>query len=227
MTTLDPQTPSAANLMKAAPRPSTKRTKENTTLGRRELNKRSKRQRLLTESLRLFREQGFEQTTVAEITRSAGVAKGTFFNYFPTKEGVLLALGEQMLGKLDLVEPKALFGGASARGKVKVLFQALAAGLDADQELVREMVYRGLRLPDLVSRERARLDFRSTLALLLDQGRRQGEVRGDVDTAFIADTLYTLYFQQIVSWCITDFSTSLVERLEQVVDLIFDGIRAG
>lgn len=194
-------------------------------LGRREHNKRSKRQRLLTESLRLFREKGFEQTTVVEITAAAGVAKGTFFNYFPTKEGVLLALGENMLGKLDAAEAKDLFGQDTARGKIKVLFQALAAGLDADRDLVREMVFRGLRLPDLVSRERARLDFRSTLALLLDQGRRRGEIRPDVDSAFIADTLYTLYFQQVVTWCTGDFASSLAPRLEQVVDLIFEGIR--
>lgn len=225
MTTLDIQTAKTINSLKNASR--SPRTPKKTELGRRERNKRSKRHRMLTESLRLFREKGFEQTTVSEITQAAGVAKGTFFNYFPTKETVLLALGEQMLGKLELADSTELFGRGSARNKVKVIFRALASGLDADRALVREMVYRGLRLPDLVSRERARLDFRSTLVLLLDQGRRQGEVRDNVDTSFIADTLYTLYFQQIVSWCITDFSTSLVERLEQVVDLIFDGIRAG
>ena len=55
-------------------------------LSRRERKKREKRERLLAESLRLFRNYGYDQTTVAQITRAAGVAKGTFFNYFPTKE---------------------------------------------------------------------------------------------------------------------------------------------
>lgn len=193
-------------------------------LSRRESNKHSKRQRLLTESLRLFREKGFEQTTVSEVTQAAGVAKGTFFNYFPTKEDVLLALGEQTLGKLQQVEAAEIFRGETARGKVKALFQALAAGLDADRELVRQMVYRGLRLPDLVNRERARLDFRSTLSLLLAQGQRRGEIDAQADIDFVADTLYMLYFQQIVSWCTTEFMGSLAERLDRVVDLVFKGI---
>lgn len=193
-------------------------------ISRRESNKHAKRQRLLTESLRLFREKGFEQTTVAEITAAAGVAKGTFFNYFPTKEDVLLALGEQTLGKLQVVEAGQMFRSDTVQDKVKALFQALAAGLDADRELVRQMVYRGLRLPDLVNRERARLDFRSTLSLLLAQGQRRHEIDPGADIDFVADTLYMLYFQQVVGWCTTDFSGSLAARLDRVVELVFGGI---
>ena len=191
----------------------------------RESDKRLKRQRLLSESLRLFREKGYEDTTVAEITQAAGVAKGTFFNYFPTKEDVLLALGEQTLGRLQQVDASELFGTGSTQRKVSVLFQSLAAGLDADRDLVRQMVYRGLRLPDLVNRERSRLDFRSTLMLLLNQGKRRGEVGDGVDVAFVADTLYTLYFQQVVSWCSSDFTGSIEDRLDQVIALVFDGIK--
>lgn len=198
-------------------------TQADIALSRREANKRSKRQRLLHASLRLFREKGFENTTVAEITAAAGVAKGTFFNYFATKEDVLLALGEQTLGKLQL-NVQAVPGRESTRGKIKAIFAALAAGLDADRDLVREMVYRGLRLPDLVDRRRARLDFRATLVLLLNQGQRLGEVRPDVDIHVVADMLYTLYFQQVVSWCSNDFRSSLPDQLNQVVDLVFAGI---
>ncbi len=193
-------------------------------LPRRELKKREKRERLLNASLKLFREKGYEQTKVSEITRAAGVAKGTFFNYFPTKERVLLALGEQMLGKLGRVDANGIFQQKTTRGKVKAVFHALAAGLDSDRELVKEMVYRGLRLPDLVDNSRAQLDFRAMLVLLIEQGKRKREIIEDVDASFVADALYTLYFQQIVIWCSTDFQTSLPDQLDSIVDLIFNGI---
>ncbi len=196
-----------------------------TTLSRREIKKRDKRQRLLSESLRLFREQGYEQTKVSDITRAAGVAKGTFFNYFPTKERVLLALGEQMLGKIQHMDAREFAATGSSCGKIKRLFYALALGLDADRELVKEMVYRGLRLPDLINGNGSnRLDFRSMLVLLIDQGRRQREVSSSVDADFIADSLYMLYFQQVVNWCSNDFQGSLELQLDKVVDLVFDGI---
>ncbi len=187
--------------------------------------KQDKRQRLLAASLRLFREQGYDETKVSQITREAGVAKGTFFNYFPSKEQVLLALGEQMLGRMGNVPASELVQGHTARSKIKAVFHALAAGLEADRELVRAMVYRGLRLPDLIGNKRAKLDFRAMLALLIEQGKRDGEVARQANAAFIADTLYMLYFQQVVNWCSGDFQLALSQRLDEVVDLVFDGVR--
>lgn len=45
----------------------------------------------------LFAEQGFEETTTRDLARAAGVATGTLFNYFPTKEALGLALLSQDL----------------------------------------------------------------------------------------------------------------------------------
>lgn len=55
----------------------------------REQQKREVRQRLYEVALKLFRRQGFDTTTVEQITKETGVAKGTFFNYFPSKESLL------------------------------------------------------------------------------------------------------------------------------------------
>src|SRR5665648_766431 len=40
--------------------------------------------------MHLFRMQGFTATSVEQITQHADVGKGTFYNYFPTKESVIL-----------------------------------------------------------------------------------------------------------------------------------------
>lgn len=56
------------------------------TLGRRERTL----ARLLDSGLDLFEEHGYDQTTVAQIARRAGVTEMTFFRYFPTKESLLL-----------------------------------------------------------------------------------------------------------------------------------------
>jgi AcrR family transcriptional regulator len=58
--------------------------------GKREQNKERTKERILEAALELFREKGVEQTTTKEISRKAGIAEGTLFNYFKTKEDLAL-----------------------------------------------------------------------------------------------------------------------------------------
>ena len=55
------------------------------------------RERLFRGALELFAQKGFAETTVEDITEAADVGKGTFFNYFPSKDHILLAFGEMQL----------------------------------------------------------------------------------------------------------------------------------
>src|SRR6202163_549313 len=59
------------------------------------------RERLFRAALDLFAQHGFTDTTVEGITNAADVGKGTFFNYFPSKDHILLAFGEMQLRKLE------------------------------------------------------------------------------------------------------------------------------
>src|SRR5262250_402214 len=59
------------------------------------------RERLFRAALALFAEKGFAETTVEDITEAADVGKGTFFNYFPSKDHILIAFGEMQLAKLE------------------------------------------------------------------------------------------------------------------------------
>src|SRR5262249_4568735 len=54
--------------------------------------KRETRERILEAAGRLFREQGFEAATTRDLARGAGIATGTLFNYFPSKEALALEL---------------------------------------------------------------------------------------------------------------------------------------
>ncbi|WP_433442682.1 TetR/AcrR family transcriptional regulator [Nonomuraea sp. CA-141351] len=87
---------------------------------RRERKKRQTRQLLVSTALRLFAEQGYEQTTVAQIAATADVATKTFFNYFPTKEDVLLAQAEQYME----LSADVVAGRAPEDGVAEVLLKA-------------------------------------------------------------------------------------------------------
>jgi AcrR family transcriptional regulator len=59
-------------------------------VGRRAQNKEAIRKRIVTAALSLFQTKGFDATTTKAIARKAGIAEGTVFNYFKTKEDIAL-----------------------------------------------------------------------------------------------------------------------------------------
>src|SRR5437870_2707303 len=63
--------------------------------GRRAQSKQAIRERIVTAALNLFQTKGFDATTTKAIARKAGIAEGTVFNYFRTKEDIALHFFEQ------------------------------------------------------------------------------------------------------------------------------------
>src|SRR5437762_529514 len=58
--------------------------------GKRDLNKERTKQKILAAALKLFAKKGLHETTTKEICQKAGIAEGTLFNYFKTKEDLAL-----------------------------------------------------------------------------------------------------------------------------------------
>lgn len=60
-----------------------------------------RREQLLEAAARLFAQKGYHATRVAEIAEAAGIAKGTLYEYFPTKEELFYALLDSWLGQFE------------------------------------------------------------------------------------------------------------------------------
>ena len=61
------------------------------TTGKREANKEINRIKIIESGIEIFSKKGISETTVRDIIRNTGLASGTFYNYFKTKEEVLIA----------------------------------------------------------------------------------------------------------------------------------------
>src|SRR3954466_5706027 len=63
--------------------------------GLRERKKRQTREAIAVAAMQLFLEHGFDEVTVAHVARAADVSEKTVFNYFPTKEDLVLHGGQE------------------------------------------------------------------------------------------------------------------------------------
>ena len=192
--------------------------------GKREIAKYERRERLYEAALSLFRSQGYDATTVDQITRRAGLAKGTFFNYFPTKDAVLRYLGAREIGRLGMMAVSTGNGLGASLGKLKRLLSALASSLEKDRELVSLIFRSGISVPDLLAGDAGGFSVQPMASLLIRQAQRSGEINSELDPDMLASALDALYLQQLVRWCESPKAYSLKERLTGMVDLLLLGI---
>jgi AcrR family transcriptional regulator len=193
------------------------------TTSRRERKKLETRQGLLEAALALFRAKGYEATTVEEITERADVAKGTFFNYFPSKEALLGELAvwrvEQLRAALDVTKGAP----ASPVGRIKLLLRLLHQQHPRDIELARQAFATRLCSPPPPPRE-ARHRLFGFFTELVREAQACGEMRADVSAELVSDLLRLSYFRHMVAWSGNCADSQPADRFEYVIDLLMDGL---
>lgn len=162
-------------------------------LSRRERKKIETRERLLATAWNLYRSKGFEATTVEEITNVADVAKGTFFNYFSSKEEMLAPLAawrmQQIWDRLDVTK------GAppSALARIALLLHGVSEDMFPDHDLARRtfsmMAYRS-------DQESPPLLLKRIFTDLVHEAQAQGEIRDDIDAYFASRLLMAATFRE-------------------------------
>lgn len=198
---------------------------------RRERKKEETRLRIFEAAVDLFREKGFEQTTIDEITERADVGRGTFFNYFPRKEAVLSYLLGDAMARAEEESEAILAADQPTREKVASLFCRALAALEQDPELsrfvVREMLQRAFA--GAPSHDKP---GRALLARLVQQGVERGEIRGDVPAYRLESMLIGAQMTTVMSWLFRTDDCACVEfdpqpEMRERVNLLFAGLAPG
>src|ERR1700742_2995501 len=98
--------------------------------GLRERKKARTRATIRQEALRLFREQGYQATTVEQIAAAAEISPSTFFRYLPTKEAVVLQ-DDREPGLVEAIEQHP--GELGMVAAIRASMQAVSASLTEEQ----------------------------------------------------------------------------------------------
>jgi AcrR family transcriptional regulator len=194
--------------------------------GRRERHRLDIRERLFRAALRLFAEKGFQETTVEDITNAADVGKGTFFNYFPQKDHILVAFGEMQLGKLRLLVEEA----RQSKEPIPRILEKISQGMTEEPGRNPEIV-RAILLVNLAG-ENVRTAMRgiheSARALhqeLIAIGQKRGEIRADRSAEEIAHVFRQLVFGTLLMWSLEP-EVPLRERIQSAFAIFWKGVQA-
>lgn len=182
------------------------------------------RERLFRAALDLFAQKGFVETTVEDITEAADVGKGTFFNYFPSKDHILLAFGEMQLSKLEA----AIEVARRTDEPMPEFLRALA--LRMTQEPVRNPAIIRIILQAYLSTTPVRaamMDLQKRVHALHSQmiqlGQERGEIRNDLPAAEIAHVFRQTIFGTLLIWSLYGDAT-LQTRIDTAFNILWTGL---
>jgi len=135
------------------------------------------RQEIMKAAKRLFLEKGFEETTVEDIMKAAGGAKGTFYHCFRSKEELIHALGDQMFFENDPFE--AVKGRKDLNGLEKIRELLSLNRQDADRSAINVQAASILSDPRTLAKavEANRRVLTPLWRQLLEEGRRDGSIQ--------------------------------------------------
>jgi AcrR family transcriptional regulator len=193
--------------------------------GRRERHRTQTRDRLYQSALALFAERGFLKTTVEDITEAADVGKGTFFNYFPTKEHILAEFGGGYVAAME----RSLEEARRTKGPIMPVIHELATikvGLINENDALIRAIYSAHASCESVRRElKNRIDAcRRSLTEIMKIAQGRGEVRSDVSAAELARSAQITFMGVSMGWAIYPHST-LRKVLEETWALLEPGLR--
>ena len=185
-------------------------------MGRRERRAAQTRLKLFRCALQLFAERGFPNVTVEDITEAADVGKGTFFNYFKSKDHVLSVIAEIQLGKVRAALEAAEAGKRSVRSVLHDLFTKVCEEPGRSPELARALLTAFLSST-----------IRDLLAQNLSAGRRMaarilqlGQERGEIDPKLKPEQM-ALQLQQSFIGTMLLWSLQSEQKLQTAVEASF------
>lgn len=179
----------------------------------RERKKARTRAAIRQHALRLFREQGYQATTVEQIAAAAEVSPSTFFRYFPTKEDVVLRddLDTRMLEAFSR-QPPALAPIPAIRAATK---EALTSFGDDELAQIRETTELMMDVPEV--RARAIDEFARTIEAIAEAiAKRVGRSPSDMAVRTLAGAIIGVIMSVTMPWSQSDAKKAAVDMFEHI-----------
>jgi AcrR family transcriptional regulator len=174
----------------------------------------------------LFREHGFDATTVEHIAERADVAPATFFNHFQSKGGVLALMTSEVVDYLSETVTGHLDGSGTFRERLVGLGEDAAAQIQETQMVARDVMLELVRTqgrPDNTSPYLERVH--APMQAAIDEAKASGEVASSDDAAFLAEMVLGAFNAALTNW-LADPNYPISERLPRAAAFVCDAIGA-
>lgn len=188
----------------------------------------STKNRIIESAKRLFAEQGYQKTTVVDISRQAGLSEAALYEYFQGKEDLLLTIPDLWVSELIDGLEEQLLGIKGAFNKLRKYLWWNMHRIEKDP-LDAKIVYLFLKTnanfmkTDVYSNVKILYSY---LVDIFEEGKKTGEMKPDLNVYLARNIFVGTMDYMVTRWLLKDMSYSLFENLEETFGLLVDAFRA-
>src|SRR4030081_2144395 len=187
-----------------------------------------KRESILRAATRVFARNGYFNSKVADIAAAAGVAGGTVYLYFKSKEEILHWIFDQNMAEAIAADRRLIDKLSDPREKLRRIATLHLERLGADRDLA--VVFQvELRGSTKFMEEFSAAGFAEYLGLLrstLEEGQRAGVFRQELNAKVIAKILFGALDEMATNWILSKRRYKLGPMADQVLDIFLNGVSA-
>jgi len=189
----------------------------------------NKRERIISAAARFFGEKGYHNTTTSEIAAAAGVAAGTIYIYFSSKEELLVAVFEEFLGTHMQQLRDGVEEAGGPRMKLRTLIELGLQLMERNPDSARIFLSQLRQSPMMIKMvaKRSSRAYKDIIESVLMEGMREGVFR-EVNPRSAASMVFGVFQMTVLDWVADDCAYSLTASSDEVSTFILTGIeRAG
>ena len=187
-----------------------------------------KREAILRAAITVFAHNGYFNAKVADIAREAGVADGTVYLYFKSKEEILHSIFDRSVDEAIADAKKQLARISDPKEKLRQIARLHLERLGADRNLA--VVFQvELRGSTKFMEEFSAAGFAEYLSLIrmtFEEGQRAGVFRADLNARVVSKILFGALDEMATNWILSKRRYKLAPLADQVLDIVLNGVNA-
>jgi TetR/AcrR family fatty acid metabolism transcriptional regulator len=185
-----------------------------------------KYRQILEAAIRVFARQGFHQSTVAQVAKSAGVADGTIYLYFKNKDDILFQFYEYKARQVFERFRRAVDEATYAVDKLRNLVRTHLSEFQNDINMAivyQAETHQHRRTTQEIIREMSKM-YRDIVTEIVEQGQREGKLRPDLTIGLVMRLINGAVNEVINAWIHAGGESDLVSMADPLVELFLGGI---
>ncbi len=187
-----------------------------------------KPQQIIEAAVRVFARKGYFNSRVSDIAHEAGIAAGTIYLYFDTKEDILITMFREKMAAFVETVRKAIAQDHDAVAKLRRLIRLHFQILQDNPELA-EVVQVELRQGQKLFRGAASQEIAAYFALIgsvFEEGAAAGRFSSGLPVKVATKMLFGAMDQMATSWVLGKRGYHLVDTADTVADVFLRGVAA-